>query len=321
MFKKVTKYFMAFFFVGIFTVTSFASSDLVDVASKMVLNGIVTPSYQWSFQDSYDLGTAFSTYLIENKENLSKCTDVSYYPIFKNNKIVAVLTKITGDNGSISYNFSKSFAQRIDEITQGGQKASKLILYGRQIFVYCDGNVFEIKCYDVPLFDQEDLTTDEVKNIVFNETLSFSQAENMTTTNKQALSVPQFSTLDSETMTLLLNVDTWQQPEGSNQCWAATAWCIGEYDWLNNHDDYLYSDPSAFAEGVGYTGTGGSDFPTTIEYIENEFSMLDNNEQLSIIRDLEWETVPSEIEEYLSKKEAEIKEAKNRMENLNNLFM
>lgn len=58
-----------------------------------------------------------------------------------------------------------------------------------------------------------------------------------------------------------------------------------------------------------------------IEYIENEFSMLDNNEQLSIIRDLEWETVPSEIEEYLSKKEAEIKEAKNRMENLNNLFM
>ena len=49
--------------------------------------------------------------------------------------------------------------------------------------------------------------------------------------------------------------------------------------------------------------------------------MLDNNEQLSIIRNLEWETVPSEIEEYLSKKEAEIKEAKNRMENLNNLFM
>ena len=58
-----------------------------------------------------------------------------------------------------------------------------------------------------------------------------------------------------------------------------------------------------------------------IEYIENEFSMLDNNEQLSIIRNLEWETVPREIEEYLSKKEAEIKEAKNRMENLNNLFM
>lgn len=246
-----------------------ASDRPFEAAADLVTNSIKTPSYGWSAGSSYYLGDSIPVYTPEQGE-LVLHDDTAFFPVYQGSKIAGILTEINSGQRNVSYNFSKSFAEELDSVTQSGTKDFILVLNARQVFAYCDSTATELVCYDIPLNTGEnDINASFV--VTAASRLPSISANKSCASNKKQLPISNAATRDPDTMFSVLNVDEWTQKKGSNRCWAATVWCIGEYMYKGS--GYLYDDSEALAKDIGIGWGVGQDLPQVITHLQSKYHL------------------------------------------------
>lgn len=245
--KKILSFVVAISLMSSLAISAFAdnSTKTFNAATRLATAGVKTSSYKWNSGASYYLGDSIPTYILK-QGSLTTCSDTKYYPIYQNAKIVGILTEIGSNTGAPSYTLSPSFADKLNSITQSGQRTFKLVLNARQVFVYCNNVATELACYDVELSgSDQDASAATVQKAV-NNISTRSYAPSFNSSNKKLIPIATINTRSSDCVASLLNVYEWQQPTGSDRCWAATIWCIGEY--MIDPEASKFSDPNKLAE-------------------------------------------------------------------------
>jgi len=186
-----------------------ASDRPFEAAADLVTNSIKTPSYGWSAGSSYYLGDSIPVYTPEQGE-LVLHDDTAFFPVYQGSKIAGILTEINSGQRNVSYNFSKSFAEELDSVTQSGTKDFILVLNARQVFAYCDSTATGLVCYDIPLNTGEnDINASFV--VTAASRLPSISANKSCASNKKQLPISNAATRDPDTMFSVLNVDEWTQ--------------------------------------------------------------------------------------------------------------
>lgn len=270
--KKVLSVVISILLVCGITVISFAAeqSSTFYAATTLVTAGTKTASYQWARGQSYYLGDAIPTYVLENA-CLLPWGDADYYPVFQNNDIVGILTEIYSDAITPGYTFSPSFAKKLNSITKSGESRFILVVSGRQVFSVCNGKATELVAYDIPLpAGESDADTSDIE-VAANKLVS-SRVSEYSVANKRYLPISEVGTYSNDTMFKLLNVnDLIPQPQNSDRCWAATMWCIGEF---TSNRAPLFSSYEAFAQSIPIISGVSQDLDQAIVHLANKYKVI-----------------------------------------------
>lgn len=151
-----------------------------------------------------------------------------------------------------------------------------MVLNARQVFVHCNAVATELACYDVELpSGEQDASVATVQNAARSIPSSFASfnTTSFNSNNKQRLPISVIGTRGTGDTFRLLNVQEWQQPDFSNRCWAATAWCIGEYKNKNNPNFRPYASPEELAQYLGVPNKTYKNVVEMCEYIRRAYGV------------------------------------------------
>lgn len=221
---------------------------------------------------NYTISNSIPTYYAHNN-TLEPFYSVEHHVVFCNDNPVAIFTISGVGTTNQTYSLSEDFVKKLNELVLVNDYPYTLIVSENKVFAYANNDTFELAKYDTTYFDVDivpenspdvsssavpnnfqssqayepnEYTTSEITNLIFNSYV------NINTVNNEKTHI--FDIYPSRAVVTIPGVPSYTQPQGSNYCWAASAWCVGET--LNPTPNYSVEDCVAAAGGS--FGSGGS---------------------------------------------------------------
>lgn len=221
--------------VGTSTSTAFAAdhTDVTEIAASLIQSAL-TDSHTTLKLGSYALSDPITAYSLAEGE-IGEFDEAVHYVVYCDEEPVAIFTENGANTQSPTYSLSEGFVDKLADAALDTNSEYNLVITENQIFTVTDENATEIARYDMMPVDNgsdvptvmnsisQDYTPSEVMECVDQaSTLVYDVTEATTDLNViQTRALPNSVQVSG-------TVKPYLQAAGSNWCWAASSWCIGE---------------------------------------------------------------------------------------------
>lgn len=246
--KRLLVLTLAICMISSLAVASYAETGNINNDSKNIIEHLLFSAVKDNSIDNgtFSVGSSIPTYVLENGA-VSKFDETEYYVVYRNNEPFGIFTISGANSDAPTYSFSIDFVNKLNDAVLSKNSDFYLLVTDNQIFAVTKDQAFELMKYDVNY-----LTVDMP---VEGTPANLASASNEATENQpyvadeytanQVLKAVNKSTIikytDESQITALAtipqrrtvvevsgDVPSYTQPSGSNYCWAASAWCVGE---------------------------------------------------------------------------------------------
>lgn len=217
------------------TGTVFASnrSDVSRIATNLIQSAL-TDSHTTLEPGNYALSKPITAYSLEGGK-IGEFDEAVHYVVYCNNEPVAIFTENGANTNSPTYSLSEGFIDELSNTVLNTGSAYNLIITDNQIFTVTDDNATEIARYDLmPTADSSHIvraansaTPDYTPSDIMSSINQTSNLAYNVTEATTALNVIQTRAMPNSVQ-VSGTVKPYLQASGSNWCWAASSWCIGE---------------------------------------------------------------------------------------------
>ena len=236
------------------------NEDLQYIAAGLIESFVHDPNTALT-PGNFTLGSEIPAYFLADGE-LSDFTKARYFPVFRNNEPVGIFTVHGADTPYPTYTFGADFIDELRGAVLNDNRSFAFVIAEIQIFTVTDTEAIEVfrggvgsvyivegdvvqRSYNedgpiaVEFSDVEVAARSASAHQIdeYDEATVFSLAagniEMLMSEQEQSLDIP--SVAPRAWRQVLSPIPQWTQPAGSNQCWAAASWCVGEIVTRRGH--------------------------------------------------------------------------------------
>ena len=228
-FKKMLSFITVICLMISLSSVSYADINIIDNQNKSIVESLLISAVNDGdiSNGNFTLSEEIPTYTIEDYK-LKEFDEVKYHIVYCNNNPIGIITINKVGSQEATYSFSEDFIKELDKKVLSKNLEYFLVVTENKVFAVTKNDTIELIKYDIPyqsdnsvfLKGVNDYSNIEVSNMVKGLSLKTTNRNNIT----KLATIPEKRYIGEVSGT----VPQYTQPQGSNYCWAASAWCVGE---------------------------------------------------------------------------------------------
>lgn len=224
-------------------VTIFAKDNIIQSTTKEMAQRLLASAINDSDlpYGTYSISEAIPTYLLSNSR-ISEYKDVQHYIVYCNSSPICNFVVNGANTSSPTYSLYSDFAQELNDSILSKDLTYSFIVTENQIFVLTDNEALELKNYDKGSYATNN-SLSKLNNSYVKPSAVLNSVKNIK--NLKQTDSKELVTLSTDSRSSIKSigakgiglryigevsgtVPSYTQSSGSNYCWAASAWCVGE---------------------------------------------------------------------------------------------